>query len=714
MPFAPFPDGMANMVLAKGNGHSNPRWWALIGIAAYFLLPWYALDYGLFDSTAEELWDTLAWRHPTGLAIAASVVCAALAIRPWAFLEHTLAARIDAGIGLAALAALFIAAKLMGVALGLGAGVQVVVFGAVAAIAFARLGYIQGDGFMTGSIMLIGGLIVAFILFPISTILSKIFISMSGEFTPFRFFEIVTSLGFGRVLMNSLFLAVAVGLSTTFLGFVFALYSVRARARFRGLIRVFSILPIITPPFVIGLALILIFGRSGTINDILVGLFGRGGVFIAEGAAGWFERTPYIYGFPGIFLAQTLAFTPVSYLVMNGMLGAISPSLEEASLTMRATDGQTFRYVTLPLIRPGIANAFLLSVIESLADFGNPLILGGDYDVLSTEIYFSIVGAQLDYSRAGALGATLLGISLAVFLVQNRWIGRKSYVTVTGKGVGGQPLPLPRWLQRACGVVVNGWIAFNAVLYGSIFVGGFVVNWGADYTPTLAHHAELWTAGIDYGGWPSYLNTLKLAFIAAPLTALLGILIAYVTTRRRFVGRGIVDFGAMISFAIPGTVMGVSYILAFNVPPVQLTGTALILVISFIFRNMPVGIRAGISALSQVDKSLEEASLTQRAGSLRTIVSVVLPLLRPAIISASVYSFIRAVTSVSAVIFLVTAETNVSTTYILARVERGDYGVAVAYGTVLIVTMLAVSMLIERVVGRSRIQRQVALDGEKP
>ncbi len=701
------------MILDVDKDRKTVRAWALIGVAAYFVLPWYALDYGLFDSTLDELFDALAWRRYPGLAMAPTLACVILALRPWAFLDRALIARIEAAAGLGALVLLFVAAKMSGVALGLGAAIQVTVFGAIAALAFARRGYIQGDAFMTGSILLIGGLIVAFILFPISTILSKVLVDMNGTFTPFRFFEIVTSLGFGRVLMNSLVLAVAVGLSTTFLGFVFALYAVRAKARYRGLIRIFSILPIITPPFVIGLALILIFGRSGTINDILVELFGRGGFFVPEGAGGWFERTPYIYGFPGIFLAQTLAFTPVSYLVMNGMLGAISPALEEASLTMRATDGQTFRYVTLPLIRPGIANAFLLSVIESLADFGNPLILGGDYDVLSTEIYFSIVGAQLDYSRAGALGATLLAISLTIFLVQSKWIGRKSYVTVTGKGSGGQPLPLPLWLQRSCGVVVNGWILFNAVLYGSIFVGGFVVNWGADYTPTLSHHAELWTVGIDYGGWPSYLNTLKLALIAAPLTALVGILIAYVITRRRFVGRGIVDFGAMVSFAIPGTVMGVAYILAFNVPPIQLTGTALILVVSFIFRNMPVGIRAGISALSQIDKSLEEASVTQRAGSLRTIVSVVLPLLRPAIISASVYSFIRAVTSVSAVIFLVTAETNVSTTYILARVERGDYGVAVAYGTVLIVTMLAVSIAIERMVGRSRTQRQVALDKGK-
>jgi iron(III) transport system permease protein len=304
----------------------------------------------------------------------------------------------------------------------------------------------------------------------------------------------------------------------------------------------------------------------------------------------------------------------------------------------------------------------------------------------------------------------LLSVSLTCFLLQKLWIGRKSYVTVTGKGSGGEVMPLPRLLERSCGVVVFGWIVFNTVLYSSIFVGGFVVMWGADYTPTLQYYDELWGQGLRSGGWPSYINTIVLATIAAPLTTFMGILIAYVTTRRSFRGRGIIDFGSMISFAIPGTVIGVSYILAFNTPPVEITGTALILIICFIFRNMPVGIRAGISALSQIDQSLEEASLTQRAGTFRTIFSVVLPLLRPAIMSASVYSFIRSITSVSAVIFLVTAETDVGTTYILAQVEDGNYGISVAYGTVLIMTMLAATILINLMVGKSRVERQMVLE----
>jgi len=434
-------------------------------------------------------------------------------------------------------------------------------------------------------------------------------------------------------------------------------------------------------------------------------LFGNDGLFIGDGNEGWFKRSAYIYGFWGIFLAQTLSFTPICFMLLVGMVSTINPAVEEASVTMRASNSQTFYHVTLPLLRPGIANAFLLAVISSLADFGNPMVLGGDYDVLATEIYFSIVGAQLDYAKAATLGILLLSFSLLAFFIQRQWIGKKSYVTVTGKGSGGYFQPLPTWVRRISTSVTLFWMLFTAILYGSILLGGFVVNWGADYTPTLAHYEELWARGMDYGAWPSYITTLKFAAIGAPLTALMGLMIAYVTTRKRFVGRGVVDFSAMISFAIPGTVIGISYVLAFNTAPILINGTAIIIVISFIFKNMPVGIRSGISALSQIDKSLEEASLTQRASSIRTIFTIVLPLLRPAMISAIVFSFVKSMTTVSAIIFLVTADTQVATTYIMGRVEDGDYGQAISYGSVLIITMLIVILLVEKFVGRSRIER---------
>ncbi len=674
--------------------------WIIAGLIAWLLIPWKGLEYGIIESTFSEILEAYAWQGLNTSCISL-VVLLSLWIRPWKKFNKALL--VDALISGSSFLAILFSASYIDESLGYGAAFQLIVLIGIFSLTLARIGFVQGDPFMTSAIVFVMVSIAIFVLFPVSIIFSKVLISDDGSFTPFLFFQNITSFGVWRTLKNSLILAVTVGISSTFFGLAFALFSVRVTRRFQGLTRIFSMLPIITPPFVIGLSLILIFGRNGTINDLLLTLFGDGGLLTGE--QGWFERSAYIYGFWGIFLAQTLSFTPICFMLLVGMVSTINPAVEEASVTMRATSSQTFNHITLPLLRPGIANAFLLGVISSLADFGNPIVLGGDYDVLATEIYFSIVGSQLDYARAATLGILLLSFSLLGFMLQRYWIGKKSYVTVTGKGSGGFFQPLPRWVIIGATTVSLLWMFFTALLYGSILLGGFVVNWGADYTPTLAHYEELWTRGIDYGAWPSYLTTLKFAAIGAPLTALMGLLIAYITTRRKFIGRGTVDFSAMISFAIPGTVIGISYVLAFNTAPILINGTAIIIIISFIFKNMPVGIRAGISALSQIDPSLEEASLTQRASSIRTIFTIVLPLLKPALISAIVFSFVKSMTTVSAIIFLVTADTQVATTYILGRVEDGDYGQAISYGSVLIVTMLIVILAVDKFIGRSRIER---------
>jgi iron(III) transport system permease protein len=244
-------------------------------------------------------------------------------------------------------------------------------------------------------------------------------------------------------------------------------------------------------------------------------------------------------------------------------------------------------------------------------------------------------------------------------------------------------------------------------------VGGFVETWGRDYTPTLKHYAKAfaieWTSrGILWAGaaWNSFWTTIELSAIAAPLTAALGILSAYLLTRQSFRGKAAFEFGTMLSFAIPGTVIGVSYILAFNVPPIEITGTGIVLIVCFVFRNMPVGVRAGIASMSQIDKSLDEASVMLGAHGFTTLRRVILPLLKPALVAALVYSFVRAVTTVSAVIFLVSAEHEMATTYIINRVVNGDYGVAIAYCSVLIVLMLAAIWLIQLLVGERRLGRR--------
>ncbi len=597
--------------------------------------------------------------------------------------------------------------------MGLGAALTASSFLMLLSQGLAGRGWCRGDNFVVGSIAATVALTILFVFFPITTILTGALQDESGRLALGEFVTkfadrsvwgldcTYSSLRCG-VAWNTFFLAIFAGLGSTALGLSFALIAVRTGFRFKGMLRILTVLPIITPPFVIGLALILMFGRSGSVTAFLDNWLG-------------IPPSRWIYGLPGILIAQLLAFTPIAFLVLIGVVQGISPSLEEAAQTLRADRWTVFKTVSFPLMRPGLANAFLLGFVESMADFGNPLVLGGNFEVLSTKIFFAVVGAAHDQSRAAVLSIVLLGLTLAAFYAQYAWLGQRVYTTVTGKGDAGLPMEMPHRVSWLAYATALPWAAFTIVVYGMILVGGFMRTMGRDYTLTLQHYLtafriENTPRGLFFSGsaWDSFFATAKVSAISAPLTALVGLLTAYLLARQTFAGRRAFEFSTMLSFAIPGTVVGVSYILAFNVPPFEITGGAFILVMCFVFRNMPVGVRAGIATLSQIDKSLDEASLTLGAHSATTVRRVILPLLRPAIVASLIYSFVRAMTAVSAVIFLVTAEWNMATTYIVGRVEAGEFGLSIAYSSALIVFMLIVVLLIEFVVGERRLGRRGA------
>ena len=704
--------------------------WLLIGLAGYALLPWYMVTGGFWS---------LGWLSALG-AEARSAFFWSAGGRGWLWLPlvgfgvagATLALARDqltmarglvwgGALGLALMAAQGLVILGNGTRLGLmegstqpgmGAGAFVV----AAALLFllttgiSGLGRGRGDAFITGMIGAIVALVGIFVFYPMSFILLRAFELKGGaglgvtEFLP-RFFagEIwspacLTGRGYCGAALNSLMLALATATGTTLMGLAFALIFTRTNFRAKRLLRVLTILPIITPPFVIGLVLILLFGRAGTITEFFSDAFG------------W-EKTRWLYGFWGVWLAQMLSFTPIAFLVLIGVVEGVSPSMEEASQTLDADRWQTFRFISLPLMRPGLANAFLLGFIESLADFGNPLVLGGNFNVLSTEIYFAIVGTVADPAKAAILSLILLSLTLGAFLAQRKWLGRKNYATVTGKGDSGRNAALNDGLRWTCYAVALPWAAFTLVLYGLIFFGSFVKLWGYDHTLTFEHYTRafgiVYRNGIHFTGaaWNSYFTTLTIAAIAAPLTAAVGLATAYLLVRQKFTGKDAFEFSTMLSFAIPGTVIGVAYVMAFNFPPIELTATGLILIIVFVFRNMPVGVRGGIAAMSQLDKSLDEASITLGANSATTLRRVILPLMGPAILAALTYSFVRAITSVSAVIFLVSARYNMATSFIVGRVENGEFGIAIAYATVLIVTMLAAILALQLIIGRRKLRR---------
>ena len=541
--------------------------------------------------------------------------------------------------------------------MGLGGSLAFLGFLVMLTDGLALRGRFKGDRFVSGAVGVLVASIMIFTAWPVVTVLGQMFTPRADLGAAAALADRVADAkiwGLGcvgsnvncGVFWNTLLLATSTASAATLLGLCFALIVTRTDFPARRAMRLLTVLPIITPPFVIGLGLILIFGRSGVVNQIAEAVFGL-------------QLGRWIYGFNGVFLAQVFSFTPTAFLVLIGVVEGISPTMEEASQTLRASRMRTFSSVTLPLMLPGLANAWLVVFVESVADFGNPIVLGGSFGVLSTEIFFAVVGAQQDFGRAAVLAAVMLLVALA---------------------------------------------------------GAFVRVWGRDWTPTLSHFQRAfaleWTqAGtllFSGGAWHSLFTTIQLAAIAAPITASMGLLAAWVLTRQRFAGRTALEFALMLTFAVPGTVIGVAYILTYNLPPLEITGTAMILIACFVFRNLPVGVRSGVAAMSQLDKSLDEAAVTLRASTFRALRTVVLPLLKPAIVTALVYSFVRAMTTVSAVIFLVSAEYEMATVFIINRVINGDYGLAIAYCAVLIVLMMGAIGLINLLVGHRRLGRRGA------
>jgi iron(III) transport system permease protein len=728
---------------AVASARRSQRWiwaWVALGFAAYFVLPWYAIQdstwyevipqvFGQAEGANGLMQAATQGRSWLFIGLAGLVMCAVGASLPAgrAQVRWLLAGGAIGAIGLAitgfaigargwsfaALNAQFGELAINQFGIGAGGFMALTALTLLAAFGIARLGLFKGDLFVAAAVIGCGVLMALFIAYPVSKALAGAFFNEDGQWSITAFIARVFTeriWGLGciaggvrcGVAWNTLVLALLTAAGTTFLGTLMALMAERGSKRGQGALRVLALLPIITPPFVVGLGLILLFGRAGIVNQLLENVFG-------------IEPTRWFYGMPGVLVAQLFAFTPIAFMIMRGVVQGIAPSLEEAAQMLRADRRRTFFTITLPLLKPGLANAFLVGFIESIADFGNPVVVGGQFSVLSTDIFFAIVGAQYDQGRAASLAWVLMIFALGVFALQRGVLGKQNYTTVSGKGDAGIAMALPDGVRRTIQCIALPWIAFTAVVYLFAFAGGFVQTWGRDYSFTLNHFKNAFSLewgqfGLVWAGtaWNSLITTLKLAGISAPITAALGLLIAWLLARNEFKGQGVFEFGALLAFAIPGTVLGVSYILAFNVPPFELTGTGLIIVLCFMFRNLPVGVRAGTAAFKQLDRSLDEASLMLRASTSQTLFKVVLPLLKPALVAALVYSFVRAMTTVSAVIFLVTAENELATTYIIGRVGNGDYGIALAYCTVLMILMSVAIALVQWVVGERKLGRRKA------
>ncbi len=675
---------------------------------------------------------------------------------------------------------------------------------------------------------------------------------VTGELS-FKYFLQLVDPYYAPHLWNTIWNTMVMGLGAatggTILGFIFAYALVRCSMPFGGAIHTVSLLPTISPPFAIAIAAILLFGRNGLITRQIFGMrFGPG--------------TNDIYGLDGLIFVQIITFFPVAYLIIRAMLERIDASMEEAALSLGASKFHIFRTVTLPLLAPGLAASFLLLFVESLADLGNPLLLGGNVSVLSTEIYMAVAG-QFDQQKGAALSLILLVPTLTIFLIQRYYIGRRSYISVTGKPTTGRIFvkePVTRWTFIILTLLT---LALVVLLYFTILAGSFTKIWGIDNTFYLGNYVTAFTRGLN-----PILSTTFLSAVATPLAGLVGMIIAFMVVRRTFVGKQTLDFVSNLGGAVPGTILGIGYIIVFiqapwpavllvyallaaylmtqatskrasqaalllaatvagylfnwlpyylsltedgwryllaagfvllgiagaafapparrrlillafggmalmlviynlsptvteplgrwgrtladvnlskvvarlvsfiqvftQMPmailgytylavavlvaplirqpmrgivvflvtvlsaaliffgePLALVGTPYIILAAYAVRSLPASVRAGVASLQQIEPSIEEASSILGGDAQYTFRHVTLPLILPAFFAGLVFAFARHMTSLSAVIFLTTAQWPILTVWILSEVEQGGMSVAAAYSIILIGIVLA-------------------------
>ncbi len=515
-------------------------------------------------------------------------------------------------------------------------------------------------------IIIIFAALGVFVVYPLVKVLLSSFQTRSGDFTLANYELFATRRLYQSALRNSLTVGATVAVISVVLGYILAFVTTRLRTPGQGLLHMVTMLPIISPPFVSAVSILFLFGFNGLVTRHLLQL-----------------EDFSIYGFGGVVLSQVFTFTPIAYLALRGVLQSINPTLEDAALNIGASKWQAFRKVTLPLSLPGIASALLIVFIESLADFGNPLVLAGaTFPMLAPQAYLEITGS-FNLPRGAALAAVLLVPSLTAFAIQRYWISRRQYITVTGKPTAStsklvsEPV---KWLLYGISVL---FAVLVAAFYLVILAGAFTRVWGFDYTVTLQHFRYVFDVGFK-----SVTDTLIVAAIVTPISGIMGMLIAFLIVRRRFPGRTLLEFTSILNFAVPGTVVGIGYILAFNGPPIILTGTLTILVAAFVFRYMSVGIQNGVAVLRQIDPAIEEAAQNLGADSVTTFRKITLPLIAPAFFSALVYAFVRAMTAISAAIFLVSANWNLMTVQILNQVGSGRLGVAAAFSVLLILIVV--------------------------
>lgn len=517
-------------------------------------------------------------------------------------------------------------------------------------------------------------LLLIFLVYPLFSIIFQSFLGKDGGLTLKYYKTFFDKPYYYRTLFNSLKVSISTTILAVLVGVPMAYITSRYNIFWKKIINILIIMSLMSPPFIGAYSWIMLLGRNGFITN----LFAKIGIV-----------TPTIYGFGGILLVFTLKLFPFVYLYVSGAMSSIDRSLEEAAENLGSSKLRRVLTITMPVIMPTIAAGAVMVFMSSLADFGTPMLLGEGYKVLPVlvyEEYMSEMGGNAN--MAGALSVIIVCCSTLVLLVQKYIISRKNYVMTAMRPPIVENLSMPKRIILTSICMIISFVAFLPQIVvvitsfiktsGPIFVKGFSLE---SYTK------------IFYKLSKNIVNTFTYSIIAIVIIIIFGMLLSYIVVKKKSKVNAVLDLLIMFPYVIPGAVLGISMLVAFNKPPLILSGTPAILIIAYVIRKMPYTIRSSSALLYQIEPSIEEASINLGVSPMRTFFKITARMMAPGVLSGAILSWITTINELSSSIMLYSGKTATISVAIYTEVVRSSFGTAAALASILTVTTI-ISLLL--------------------
>ncbi len=533
--------------------------------------------------------------------------------------------------------------------------------------------------------VLVVGIMLLFLIYPFCTLITRSFFSSkTGLLSLDNYIRFFTKKYYYSALFRSLFVSSVSTVTSLLVGVPIAYLMTRYNVWMKKYIHIFIIMSLMSPPFIGAYSWIMLFGRAGVVTSFFDDVLGI--------------ALPSIYGKLGIILVFTFKLFPYVYLYTSGAMGSIDSSLEEAAENLGSSKLRRLFTVTIPVIIPSIAAGAIMVFMTSLADFGTPMLLGEGYMVLPVLVYneyMSEIGGNA--YLASALSVIVVLCSTTVLLVQKHLVSKKNYVMtamrppqeIQLRGVKRFLATFPVALVTFIGILPQIVVIVTSFIKADFtgFVGGFSLDSYMTIFNRLGTNIK---------------NTFLFSTIAIVFIIIIGMLISYIIVRQKGAAGQIMDMLIMFPFVIPGAVLGISLIVAFNKEPVILTGTAAIMIIAFVVRKLPYTVRSGSAFLQQMDPSVEEASINLGVSPMKTFFTLTARLMAPGILSGGILSWITCINELSSSVMLYGGKTSTISVAIYTEVVRNSYGTAAALATILTVSTV-VSLLIFLKVSKGKV-----------